>query len=335
MFQEKREAFEQDKKIYGSRKLIFTGVEGYDVYNCSIPFLWQGETYIFGRVEKRTEWARSWVYLFRQVGEDRFERVPDSMIYTLEDPYIAWIRGEMCMGGTYVVRMRNEVKTYWANFYRGKDIKNLYYFTTGPDYMKDIRLVDMGERGIGVFSRPRDEATRQKYGSASVVGFTTIPTLDALDDQVVENARVIEGMFGEGEWGGCNQCYMLDSGYIGIIGHKCYQYPWRERHPWDSELPACAKEQEDDRTMNAYCNVAFVFDPVTHKLLEEKVIGTRTCYPDGPTKVFITLDSAFTSGIVPRADGKCDLYSGICDAEEGVITIDAPFAGWGQIVTMG
>lgn len=315
MFREQREAFEREKRIYGSRKLTFTGVEGYDVYNCSIPFEWEGEVYIFGRVEKRTEWARSWVYLFRRVGEDCYARVPDSMIYTIEDPYIAWIQGELCMGGTYVVRMRNEVKTYWANFYRGRDIKNLYYFTTGPDYMKDIRLVDMGERGIGVFSRPRDEAVRAKYGSASVVGFTMIPTLDALDDVVVEKASVIEGMFGEGEWGGCNQCYLLDSGYIGIIGHKCYAYPWH-----------------DGQQMNAYCNVAFVFDPVTHKLLDEKVIGTRTCYPDGPTKVLITLDSAFTSGIVQRKDGKCDLYSGIGDAEEGVITIDDPFAGWGTIV---
>ncbi|MBQ3178491.1 MAG: DUF1861 family protein [Clostridia bacterium] len=317
MFHEKREAFEQTKIIHASRKLTFLGVDGYDVYNCSVPFTWHGETYIFGRVEKRAEWARSWVYLFRKTGEDLYSRVPESMIYTIEDPYVAVIQGELCMGGTYVVRMRNEVKTYWANFYRGHDLMNLYYFTTGPDYMKDIRLVDMGKQGIGVFSRPRDEATEKKYGSLSIVGFTTIRSLDELDDKVVENARVIDGMFDAGEWGGCNQCYLLDSGYIGIIGHKCYSYPW-----------------EDGRTMNAYCNAAFVFDPVTHTLLDEKVIGTRSCYPDGPSKVFITTDSAFTSGIVMREDGKCDLYSGINDVEEGVITIDYPFAGFGNIVTV-
>ena len=30
--------------------------------------------------------------------------------------------------------------TYYGYFYRGTDISNLYYFTTGPYYMKDIRL---------------------------------------------------------------------------------------------------------------------------------------------------------------------------------------------------
>ncbi|MBR4206612.1 MAG: DUF1861 family protein [Clostridia bacterium] len=316
MFRDKREAFEKNKTVYSSRKLTFKGVDGYDVYNCSIPFRRRGETYMFGRVEKREEWARSWVYLFRKTGEDLFERVPESMIYTIEDPYVAVIRGELCMGGTYVVRMRNEVKTYWANFYRGQDLMNLYYFTTGPDYMKDIRLIDMGEKGIGVFSRPRDEATEKKYGSLSIVGFTTIRSLDELDDKTVSEAKVIDGMFEAGEWGGCNQCYLLDSGYIGIIGHKCYHYDW-----------------EDGRSMQAYCNVAFVFDPETHALLDEKVIGTRTCYPAGPAKVFNTTDCAFTSGIVMREDGKCDLYSGIGDTEEGVITIDYPFEGYGRILT--
>jgi len=177
-------------------------------------------------------------------------------------------------------------------------------------------LIDMGEKGIGVFSRPRDEETEKKYGSLSIVGFTTIRSLDELDENVVSEAKVIDGMFDVGEWGGCNQCYLLDTGYIGIIGHKCYLYDW-----------------DDGRQMQAYCNVAFVFDPETHKLLEEKVIGTRTCYPEGPAKVFNTTDVAFTSGIVMREDGKCDLYSGIGDAEEGVITIAYPFEGYGKLVT--
>ena len=48
-----------ERKIYESSKLKFAGVDGYDVYNCSIPFLHQGKKYIFGRVEKRNEWAES------------------------------------------------------------------------------------------------------------------------------------------------------------------------------------------------------------------------------------------------------------------------------------
>ena len=35
---EKKQRFEQGKKIYDSALLTFQGAEGFDVYNCSLPF---------------------------------------------------------------------------------------------------------------------------------------------------------------------------------------------------------------------------------------------------------------------------------------------------------
>ena len=46
-------------------------------------------------------------------------------------------------------------------------------------------------------------------------------------------------------------------------------------------------------------------------------------------------DTAFTSGIVMREDGKVDLYSGLSDALEGRCVIDYPFEGYGKIVYGG
>ncbi|OME02882.1 hypothetical protein BSK60_33385, partial [Paenibacillus odorifer] len=66
--QEQRKQFEETKTIYDSKKLQFHGVEGFDVCNPSLPFPWEDKTYIYGRVEKREEWARSWVRLFEQTG---------------------------------------------------------------------------------------------------------------------------------------------------------------------------------------------------------------------------------------------------------------------------
>lgn len=68
--QEQKALFEQQKqgKVYESKKLTFHGVEAFDVYNCSVPFVWNGKTYIYGRVEYREEWARSWVRLFEKTG---------------------------------------------------------------------------------------------------------------------------------------------------------------------------------------------------------------------------------------------------------------------------
>jgi hypothetical protein len=82
-----------------------------------------------------------------------------------------------------------------------------------------------------------------------------------------------------------------------------------------------------------YLNISFIFDPCQHAALDVKIIGTRPCYPEGPAKRPNLVDVAFTSGIVPRPDGKVDLYSGIGDCEVGRIVIDDPFNGFGRIVS--
>lgn len=312
---EKRKQFEDSKVIYESTKLTFIGVDDFDVYNTSIPFTYKGKSYIFGRVENRKEWARSWVRLFENTWGDEWSLVEDSMIYQLEDPYVSIIHNELVLGGTHVRNSQGKVDTFFCYFYKGNELENLYYFTTGPAYMKDIRLVQLANNQIGVFSRPRSEKIRKKYGSESIVGFTTINNLNELNAEVIENAPIIEGMFQKDEWGGCNQCYLLSSGLVGVIAHKSYRQPIN-----------------GGEALKVYVNSSFVFDPETHELIEEKIVGTRTCYPEGPAKRASLEDCAFTSGIVMRHDGKIDLYSGIGDTEEGRITVDYPFEGYGEIV---
>lgn len=312
---EQRAQFDRTRKVYESSKLRFHGVDGFDVYNASIPFVWQGRPYIYGRVERRREWARSWVRLFTQTGPDDWTLVPDSMIYQLEDPYVACVGGELVLGGTHVRYQSGEVKTYYGYFYKGRDLNDLYYFTTGPDYMKDIRIVALADGRIGVFSRPRNEEIMRRFGCESQIGFTVIAGLDGLTGEVIEQAPYIPGLFADGEWGGCNQAYLLDSGRIGVIGHKCYN-----------------TDMGEGLKLQTYMNIAFVFDPVRHEALDVKIIGTRPSYPAGPAKRPTLVDCAFTSGIVPRPDGKVDLYSGIGDTEVGRLVIDYPFAGHGQLV---
>jgi hypothetical protein len=307
--------FESAKKVYESAKLMFNGVSGFDVYNPSIPFNWMGKTYIFGRVEKRDEWARSWVRLFESTGKDEWTLVPDSMIYQLEDPFISRIGKSLVLGGTHVRYSQGEIDTFYGYFYKGTDIHNLCYFTTGPDYMKDIRLVAMSDGRIGVFSRPRNERIQQKYGSESIIGFTIINSLEELTSEVIENALFVPGLFEADEWGGCNQAYLLDSGLIGGIGHK-----------------SCKTMNSDGQEVLSYMNISFVFDPIEHTAKDLKIIGTRSCYPPGPAKRPELVDCAFTAGIVLRPDGKVDLYSGIGDCEVGRIVIDYPFEGYGDIV---
>lgn len=313
---QRRQQYELSKIIYESTKVTFHGVDGYDVYNCSIPFEWHGKNYIFGRVERREEWARSWARLFEQSGQDEWTLVPDSMIYQLEDPYISLIKGEAVLGGTHVRYKQGKIDTYYGYFYRGTDINDMYYFTTGPDYMKDIRLVEMPDQRIGVFSRPRNENIRKQYGSESLIGFAIINSLEELTADVIEHAPYIPNLFAKDEWGGCNQAYYLESGKIGVIGHMCYK-----------------TVDEAQQPTLTYMNISFVLDPDTLEASDNKIIGTRSSYPAGPSKKADLTDCAFTAGIVMRPDGKADLYSGIGDTEVGRIVIDYPFEGHGSIVS--
>ena len=312
---EQRAHFEKTKTIYERATLTFHGVEGYDVYNCSIPFNWQGKTYIFGRVERRTEWARSWVRLLENSGPDDWTLVPDSMVYQLEDPYVCWLKDTFVLGGTHVRYRSGTLDAVFGYFYKGSDLHDLYYFTTGPDGMKDIRLVGLADGRIGVFSRPRNAEIVRKFGSESQIGFAVIDRIEDLTHDIIENAPYIPGLFADGEWGGCNQAYLLDTGKIGVIGHMSFY-----------------EVNDEGVGLKVYMNNSFIFDTATHKTSDNKIIGTRPCYPDGPGKLPDLIDCAFTSGIVMREDGKVDLYSGIGDVAEGRIAIDYPFAGHGCIV---
>ena len=311
-----REEFERTNSRKDGRILIFHGVEGYDVYNCSIPFEYQGDQYMYGRVEKRGEWARSVTMLFQCVRPDEWRRV-DSMIYQIEDPNVAVIHGQLVLNGTFAVYRGGQMDGFHALFYRGTDINDMHYFSTGPDNMKDIRLVELADHRIGVFSRPRNDEILQRYGSESQIGFTTIDHLDELTDEAISGAVYIPGLFSEGEWGGCNQAYLLDSGYIGVIGHKSYQ-----------------SDPNGKAFSQIYINTAFVFDPVHHKVVEERILATSASYPAFSAKVPRLKDCCFTSGIVMREDGKADLYSGLGDTAEARIVIDYPFEGYGKIESL-
>lgn len=306
---EMRENFDRQGLVYESHLLAFEGVSGYDVYNTSTPFLYEGKKYLFGRVERREEWANSTVRLFAEKEEDEWEVVPESMIYQLEDPFVVTLQGEFVLGGTRVDYSRGKLAGFCGVFYTGKDPFHLRYYTTGPRGMKDIRMVELEDGRIGVFSRPRGEHVRQLYGSESVVGFTIINHISELDDKVPEQARVVEGLFGKDEWGGCNQCFLLKEGKVGVIGHRCYH------------------ERQNGVDQQVYLNIAFVFDPETYRASDIKVIGTRKSHPPQPEKRADLADCVFPSGICLREDNRANLYSGVVDTAEGRIVIEDPFHG--------
>ena len=295
--------FKRKKQIYDSAILQFNGCGDMDVYNFSVPFTMNGKRYAFGRVERHNEFARSWVYLFEEIAPDVFNLVPGSMIYQLEDPAVAFIGKELILEGTHIYRKKGKLDFYNAFFYRGIDVNDLYYFTTGP---KDIRLVQT-DNGIGVFSRPDGR-----------IGFTVISDISELDDDLISSAALTD-IIDDGGYGGINQAVYLDSGLIGTIGHAVYE-----------------DENAHGQTERVYVVTASVIDPTDGAVKMQKIIATRSCFPKSDyvkcdEKGILIADVAFPSGIAFRADGKVELYSSLSDALQGRATIDYPFEGYGKL----
>ena len=305
---ERKAAFERDPPAVRERTLLrFDGVDGFDVYNCSAPFLFRGRRHVFGRVERRDRWVASRTMLFAETEPDRFERVRAFAPIPLEDPFVAVVGGEFVLGGTHVTKKGGKLASFSAHFFRGPDPLHLAYFAAGPELMKDIRLAPLGPRRIGVFSRPRGEDVRAKYGSEAVVGYTEISSLDELAPEAVQDARFVPGLFGTDEWGGCNECHPLPDGRIGVAAHHC--------------CPGPATSNGVPRQI--YCNAAFVFDPAAHRATAPRIVATRAMHAPAPCKVPHLDDCAFTSGFVFRPDGLVEVWSGLGDAAEGSLVLDA------------
>ena len=305
---EMKRAFEREPPAVRESVLIrFSGVDGFDVYNCSAPFVFRGRRHVFGRVERRDRWAESVVLLFAETAPDAYERVRAFDPLPLEDPFVAAVGDEFVLGGTHSQKVAGEISTYFAYFYRGSDPLHLAYFTTGPAFMKDIRLAPLATGRIGVFSRPRGEDIRAKYGSEAIVGYTEIASLGELVPDAVQGARFVPGLFGKDEWGGCNQCHALPDGRIGVAAHLCAPGP---------AAPNGVARQ-------VYCNAAFVFDPATHRATPPRIVSTRALFPSAPPKVPHLDDCAFTSGFDCRPDGLVDVWSGLGDTAEGRVALDA------------
>nr|WOZ50631.1 AncX [synthetic construct] len=289
--------FRQNKQVSKAEKLKFTGVDGRDVYNITAPFLYEGKQLILGRVEKRDSEFSEVVFFEKTDGV--WTRREDAKTFNLQDPFFTFINGELIFGGVEVFYNPNGAVTWYTVFYRGKDINDLKPFATGPQGMKDIRLVELPDGRIGVFTRPQGEK-----GGRGKIGFTIINSLDDLTPETIENAPLLPDQFVDEEWGGANEAHLLDNGTIGVLGHIAYF------------------DEDGNRHYYAMC---FALDPETQEATPMKIIAVRSNFPEGPAKRPDLADVVFSGGLVRKEDGTAELYVGVSDAEAHRITIPDPF----------
>jgi len=294
--------FRQRAEHTVAEALHFRGVADRDVYNITAPFEDAGRMVIAGRVERRDS-EQSEVYFFAET-DGIYEPLPDAPVLALQDPFVTRIGGELIFGGveTFIHPRGTPPRFLWWRtiLFRGAHVTALRPFFEGPQGMKDLRVIELPDGSVGVFTRPQG-----KKGGRGKIGFTRIPSLDHLTIDVIEEAPLLEGLFLDEDWGGVNDAYVLEDGTIGVLGHiACF----------------------DDRGHRNYFALTFRFDPDTLTYTDVQVIAERNNFLKGPAKREDLVNVVFPGGLVRMEGGKAYLYAGVSDVGAQRLLIPDPFS---------
>jgi len=242
----------------------------------------------------------------------RITQIDGAVILPIQDPFIMNINGVMYIGGVEIFNAGNGVTQYRTKIYPctngidglkeqgGEIIKPA---VEGPPGMKGIRLVELPNGSIGVFTRPQGGAAG--WGK---IGYTEVRSVEDISDQVLEGAELIPGLFTDEEWGGVNEASLRPDGRINVLGHI-------------ARFANAPAEPE----LKEYYAITFVFDPASHTFSDLKMIATADCLPDIEPKMPSLKSKGgvmYSSGLVGN-----DLYAGIGDTGQGIVhLLNSPFA---------
>lgn len=165
--------------------------------------------------------------------------------------------------------------------------------------MKDLRLVELSEKEILVFTRPQGEV-----GGRGKIGTVIISKLEELTHEVIDSAVLLDQFIDE-EWGGVNAAYSLADGKIGILGHIA---------------------SFDDAENRHYYSMTFTYDPETKEFSPMSLLATRSMFMPGEAKRPDLVDVVFSGGLTfNEVAQEITLYVGISDSHAQKIVLANPF----------
>jgi len=297
------EDFARREQPFNGKLLRFVGTGGKDAYNCAVEII-DGERILAARIESRANALDAKVRFYRERADGDYEEIPGAPVFTMEDPAIERIGGEIIVSGVSAQWKKNNNRKpkllgYYTLFYRGERLEDLRLFAEGPYDMKDIRLLELPDGRIAVFPRPRGgKAGRGK------IAFTIIDTLEDLTPQCLTEATIISEQFAEGEWGGANELRLLDKKTIGVLGHIAFEDKNRAFH---------------------YYAMTFTFDLETRTASPLRIIATRENFPSSEAKDPWLSDVVFPGGLLEEDEDRFVLYAGLSDAANGTTIVVNPF----------
>jgi len=118
----------------------------------------------------------------------------------------------------------DHVETLHTEFYVGKNLNNLEYVASGPEWMKDIRIIQDADSDtkLHIYGRPQPK----EYKDCGNITHTTINSIDALDSAMISNVPYIDEdllRFGSGKWGGVNDIINMGGNRHILVAHRAWR----------------------------------------------------------------------------------------------------------------
>jgi hypothetical protein len=275
------------------------GIPDMDGYNPSRAIPHAGATYHYVRVEPRDEEFTSWAVPFLRHGDTSWE--VDHMLprLHLQDPFTTTVHGQLVVGGVRILGVRNGQVEFETPLYSGDSPDTLCEFARGPVGMKDIRLLELTDGAVGIFTRPLGG-----FAGRGCIGYTEVPELADISTEVMADAPLLPVQPIAEHWWGANDVYALPENRIGVLGH-------------------IAKREGEVRH---YYPITLVLDRATRQVVDgPTIVCDRTCFPVHEPKRRWLEDVIFPAGL-DRKRGL--LFGGLSDSAIGVIEIGDPFAAY-------
>lgn len=302
--------------------LEFEGIHDDETVYNPCPFVMNNELCLLGRVEAFTSEIAHVHQFKKQNGKWRSQEL--SFLH-VQDPFLACINNRKIVGGVALdfsepIAGIYKIENYRTSFY---DFETKEKITDGPDGMKDVRLVDLGDK-IGVFTRPRSEENGVVHSS---IQFSTVASLDDITADMITNISIdplkkVKGFFNHNEWGGVNAVYQLKEGWLGVLAHIAYY----SEHS-TAESPDRA---HTDEHMRKYAAIAFEFNPETNAVTHPVIILARNnILLEAKAKREDLHDVIFPGGFIFEKEAagieQVLFFYGLGDAHVGVSELPYPF----------
>lgn len=326
------ELLERRRKPFGPGWLLDFGTPPeVDVYNSSAPIKYNGgKPIVIVREEEGDEFS-SQNRFFSYNSAGKFSRETNlsnlselSLGRICQDPAIAYVQGNLVVTQVEVdpasLYNASQDVRFSSAIYAGETLDSLRLITKSrvEDEMKGLRLVELQDGRVGIFTRPRSPGNPARGGLGKIC-FTIVESLDQINSDILADAPHIQGLISgeENTWRGTNYTFLLPNGDLAVLDHRA------------------RFEKSEIKDSRGYYPGFFTFNPNSRRVDNQQILATIADFHfNGQVRAKRSaLKNVFHPSALLFPDGDIRsnyavLWGGAKDSKMAAIWIPNPLDSW-------